>query len=740
MPNSPEKYAALENAVNRLASESILATVGRDDGLVPAYSLVGELCELCNDQPALHVPLAQLLAALEKSLDTAQPFTEPLLKRLRGTVEWLGPAIEAVRNQSAIPACPEAEAAPVAAAANAAAPAKTEKSSDVLMTFEIEENQELLTEFHAEVVDHLSQIEAALLQLDQQPDNPEALNSIFRSFHTIKGNAGFLGLVPMHTLAHEVESLLDLARNNKLRLTSVIITEILRSRDALHALTQQVGAAIEKGKLPSEIIPVSHLIHSVKRLAVAGNGPAPVPVAAPAPVAEPSPAAEVQIPFPVAPVAPAAPAPAPVAEIAPAPVPMAPPPVAVAPAPASAATPAAGGPPKAGNVEKQGATGQTVRVSTDKLDSLMDVVGELVIVQSQIMESARALGVEGTTLQRNVAQLTRLTKELQNTSMALRMIPIKPTFQKMERLARDLARSCVKKVNFATSGDETELDRTVVEEIADPLVHMVRNAMDHGLEPAEERVAAGKPESGSVHLSAYHQGSNIVIELRDDGRGINPEKILKKAIEKGIIAPNAVLSREETFALIFAPGFSTAEKVTAVSGRGVGMDVVKRNIEKLRGKIEIESEVGKGSVFKIKLPLTMAIIDGLVVRVGQDRFILPTTSVQMALRPAQETISTVHGTGEVMELRGRILPLHRLHRRFNIPADSEKPWEGIVVIIEHSGRTSALLVDEMISKQEVVIKNLGSFMQGLPGVAGGAILGDGNIALILDPASILQAA
>jgi two-component system chemotaxis sensor kinase CheA len=427
-------------------------------------------------------------------------------------------------------------------------------------------------------------------------------------------------------------------------------------------------------------------------------------------------------------------------------------PVAVAPAPvpaeiqeiapAAVSAPATGnaGPKNGGGGEKQAAAGQTVRVNTEKLDSLMDVVGELVIVQSQIMESARSLGMDGSPLHRNVAQLTRLTKELQNTAMALRMIPIKPTFQKMERLARDLARSCVKKVNFSTDGDETELDRTVVEEIADPLVHMVRNAMDHGLEPAEDRVAAGKPEAGTVHLSAYHQGSNIVIELRDDGRGINPEKILKKAREKGIISPNAVLTREETFNLIFAPGFSTAEKVTAVSGRGVGMDVVKRNIEKLRGKIEIESEVGKGSVFKIKLPLTMAIIDGLVVRVGQDRFILPTTSVQMALRPAKETISTVQGTGEVMELRGRIMPLHRLHRRFNIPADTEKPWEGIVVIIEHSGKTSALLVDEMISKQEVVIKNLGSFMQGLPGVAGGAILGDGNIALILDPGSILSAA
>ena len=723
MPKSPEKHAALENAVNRLASESILATAGRDDGLVPAYSLVGELCELCSDQPALRAPLAALLAELEKSLDNAQPFSEALLQRLRDTVEWLGPAIEAARGGIAIPVAPGMPAG--GPAAGSTPPMAKSEKSDVLMTFDLGESQELLTEFHAEVVDHLQQIEAALLLLDQEPDNPEALNSIFRSFHTIKGNAGFLGLVPMHTLAHEVESLLDLARNHKLRLTSVIITEILRSRDALQALTQQVGTALEKGMLPTEIIPVSHLISAVKRLAVADGAPRATVAEPPAPV-----------PVAVVPEVPAAPAPA---EL-PAPAPAAAAsevPVAVVPE-AVVATPVAA---KAvATPEKSASANQTVRVNTEKLDSLMDVVGELVIVQSQIMESARALGVEGSPLHRNVAQLGRITKELQHTAMALRMIPIKPTFQKMERLARDLARSCVKKVAFATSGDETELDRTVVEEIADPLVHMVRNAMDHGLEPAGERVAAGKPETGTVHLSAYHQGSNIVIELRDDGRGIDPDRIFKKAVEKGVIAANASLSREEIYALIFAPGFSTAEKVTAVSGRGVGMDVVKRNIEKLRGKIEITSEVGKGSVFKIKLPLTMAIIDGLVVRVGTDKFILPATSVQMALRPAQETISTIQGTGEVMELRGRIMPLHRLHRRFNIAADVDKPWEGIVVIIEHSGRTSALLVDEMISKQEVVIKSLGSFMQGLPGVSGGAILGDGNIALILDPASILQAA
>ncbi len=711
MSISPQQFTALEGAVNRLASESVLAHVGRDDGLVPSYSLVGEMCELCAAEPALHQPLTRLHAKLEQCLDTAQPFNAILLGYLHHMVEWLVRALEFARRGEAVP---PAEAAP-GSTATPWGPSQSGKG-DVMMTFTLEDNRELLTEFHAEVVDHLQQIEAALLLLDQQADNPEALNSIFRSFHTIKGNAGFLGLVPMQSLAHEVESLLDLARNRKLQLSSVIITEILRSRDTLQALTQQVGAALESGRLPSTVIPVSHLIEAVRRLAAGGD-----------PVAAPAPKLETPAPVSVLLVAKPAPGPGPVAPAAAVLIPLPVPVARVEPAPPAAA-------------EKSAPSGQTVRVNTEKLDSLMDVVGELVIVQSQIMESARTLVLDGSPLHRNVAQLSRITKELQHTSMALRMIPIKQTFQKMERLARDLARSCVKKVQFATAGEDTELDRTVVEEIADPLVHMVRNAMDHGLESGAERLAAGKPESGTVHLSAYHQGSNIVIELRDDGRGIDPEIIYRKAVEKGVIAANAVLTRDEILALIFAPGFSTAEKVTAVSGRGVGMDVVKRNIDRLRGKIEIDSAVGRGSIFKIKLPLTMAIIDGLVVRVGQDKFILPATSVVMALRPTRESITTIHGSGEVMELRGRIMPLHRLHRHFGIAADSEKPWEGIVVIIEHSGKTSALLVDEMVSKQEVVIKNLGSYLHGLPGVAGGAILGDGNIALILDPASILQAA
>jgi two-component system chemotaxis sensor kinase CheA len=718
MSITPAQLSAIEDTINRIASESILAQAGRDDGLVPAFSLLGDLKEFCAGVPSLHERVSATRAALEARLDAAQPFDEATLSQLRGLVEWL----PATLAQLQVGATGGARAAlPAAAATPAAKPASGHaEAGDVLMALNLEENRELLTEFYAETVDHLQQIEAALLALDHEPDNPEALNSIFRSFHTIKGNAGFLGLIPMHTLAHEVESLLDLARNNQLRLTAPIITEILRSRDALQALTTQVAAALEKGRLPDQIVPVSHLIAAVKVLA-AGGGTNAVAAAAPrsAPVASPAPVMETSAPVE--------------SELAPV-VPM----PATAPSISTNAVPVAEK--KVATSAAKAAGSATVRVNTEKLDSLMDVVGELVIVQSQLIESARVNAGDNSTLQRNVAQLGRITKDLQSTAMALRMIPVKPTFQKMERLARDLARDFGKKVTFVTSGEDTELDRTVVEEIGDPLVHMVRNALDHGLESPADRVAAGKSDTGKLHLHAYHQGSNIVIELQDDGKGIDPDRIYRKAVEKGVVAAGAQMTRDEILALIFAPGFSTAEKVTSVSGRGVGMDVVKRNIEKLRGKIEISSEVGRGSVFKIKLPLTMAIIDGLVVRVGEDRFILPSTSVQMALRPTRESISTVHGRGEVLDLRGRFVPIHRLHQKFGIAAQAANPWDGIVVIVESSGKTSALLVDEMVSKQEVVIKNLGAFMQNLPGVSGGAILGDGNIALILDPGTLLTAA
>lgn len=772
MSLSPDAFSALDDVINRLAGESILAQAGKDEGLIPAYSLLSELCEQTATQPELSEPILAMRGELEKLLDTAKPFDDATLGLLRKLINWLPNAAQALRQgkapavftllegafaDAAAPAG-SAEDSPdsanatsggqsestasdsqatedsaaessAAAPANAGVPDDGLAAFDLLLDLNMAENGELLTEFHAEALDHLQQIESALLALDEKPDDPEAINSIFRSFHTIKGVSGFLHLTPMHTLTHEVESLLDLARNRKLKLNSTIITEILKSRDAVAQMIGQITVALEQGSVPDTIIPVSHLIRAVKRLAAGETSPVAPAAAAPAAKAK----------SPAAPDAAAAAAPAP----------------ALAPVlsfpeqnPAAAAAEHAAGKPKTEVKTPAAATGEaktgsssTVRVNTDKLDSLMDVVGELVIVQSQLTESARVLGIEDAGLQRNISQFGRLTKELQHSSMSLRMIPIKPTFQKMERLARDLSRDFGKKVNFHVSGEETELDRTVVEDIGDPLVHMVRNSLDHGLEMPADRIAAGKNEAGSVLLRAFHEGGNIVIELSDDGRGIDPDKILAKARKQNLINENAQLSRDEILNLIFLPGFSTAEKVTSVSGRGVGMDVVRRNIEKLRGKIEITSEVGRGSTFRIKLPLTMAIIDGLVVRVGEDRFILPSTSVQMALRPTREALSTIHGRGEVLDHRGRILPIHRLHRRFEISNAIENPCEGIIVIVENnSGRASALLVDDMVTKQEVVIKSLGGFLQHVAGVSGGAILGDGSIALILDPTSLFSAA
>jgi two-component system chemotaxis sensor kinase CheA len=674
MPISENLYAAAEDIVNHLAAESVLATPGRDDGLVPAFSLVTQLAELCGQEPSLAgaaSALAPVRDDLERRLDAAQPFDAASLERIRALTETLPAALAAARDGR-----PPPQPGPHRGS--------TGEGEDEVLSLDLAASRDVLNDFYGESVEHLQHIEAALLALEHQPDEPEALNSIFRAFHTIKGNAGFLGLGPMHRLAHEVESLLDKARTHKLKLDSRIITEILGSRDALQALTQQVGTALETGKLPERVVPTGGLIASLRRLAESGPERA---------VADSKPGL-------------GTPAPAPGAESG-------------CPAPA----------------------GQTVRVATEKLDSLMDVVGELVVVQSQLSETARGLAGTVPQLARAVAQVSRITKELQNTAMSLRMIPIKPTFQKMERLARDLAREFGKKVSFTTTGEETELDRTMVEQIGDPLVHMVRNALDHGIEGPAERISHGKPETGTVNLRAFYQGNHVILELQDDGRGLAPEKILTKARSLHLAPEDADLTKEEIFALIFLPGFSTAEKVTAVSGRGVGMDVVRRNIEnKLRGKIEISSEAGRGSLFSIKLPLTLAIIDGLIVRVGGDRFILPSTSVQMALRPTRESVLSLHGNREMLDVRGRMIPLHRLHRRFGIPAAAMEPWDGIVLILESSGRFCALLVDEMVSKQEVVIKSLGAFMQDLPGVSGGAILGDGNIALILDPGALLHAA
>lgn len=383
-------------------------------------------------------------------------------------------------------------------------------------------------------------------------------------------------------------------------------------------------------------------------------------------------------------------------------------------------------------------TQSAIRVDTDKLDNLVNMVGELVITQTLLSHNNAVKQINDHGFMKILSRMDKITREVQGSVMSIRMLPIKATFQKLIRVAREIAREEGKKVSVEIEGEETELDKTVIDEIGDPLVHIMRNAVDHGLEPSEERIAAGKDATGNVVMKAFHQGGNIVIEIRDDGRGLDREKILKKAIERGLVKDHQELTDEQIFNLIFLPGFSTARAVTGVSGRGVGMDVVKKNVEKLRGRVDVSSQRGKGATFTIRLPLTLAVIDGMVVRVGKERYILPTISVVESLRPAKEEVITVQGKGEMIRIREELFSLIRLYKLFGLEASNENPWESMVIQVEGEGQRACLLVDELVGQQQVVIKSLGESFKKINYISGGAIMGDGRVGLILDAGGIIS--
>lgn len=398
---------------------------------------------------------------------------------------------------------------------------------------------------------------------------------------------------------------------------------------------------------------------------------------------------------------------------------------------------------------------ESVRVPVTRLDQLIDAIGEAVIAQSMIVADSVISDIETPTtveardsLRRKVARAELIMRQIQELSMSLRMVSVKGVFQKMARLARDLSKKMDKKVDFVMEGENTELDKTVVENIGDPLVHMVRNAIDHGLETAEERLASGKSAVAKVVMRAFHKAGSVYIEIEDDGRGLSRPRILAKAIEQKLISPNEELTDAEVWNLIFRPGFSTAAKVTDVSGRGVGMDVVRRNIEALRGSVEISSVTGKGSLFTIRLPLTLAIIDGMVVRTRKERYIVPTLSIHTTVKPTPEQLSTVTGKGEILNLRGELIRLVRLSDVFSCGGQrgyvkepsGMRQADGVVLVVEDMlGKKAGILVDEILDQQQVVIKNLGA-MGDVPGVTGGAIMNDGSVALIIDVGGVLRSA
>jgi two-component system chemotaxis sensor kinase CheA len=375
----------------------------------------------------------------------------------------------------------------------------------------------------------------------------------------------------------------------------------------------------------------------------------------------------------------------------------------------------------------------SMRVDTEKVDKLVNLVGELAITQSMLSALGGHFEIKHLPiLQERLLQLERNTQEIQERVMGIRMLPISMAFNRFPRLVRDLSAKVGKNIQLLISGEETELDRSVIESIGDPLTHLLRNACDHGLEPPEERVAAGKPKQGTIRLNAFHEGGKICITVEDDGRGLNRDKILAKAIEQRMITGNDTLSDDQVWALIFRPGFSTAEKLTDLSGRGVGMDVVKRNIEELGGIVSIKTITGRGTIFTLKLPLTLAIIEGMTIRVGEDTYIVPLLSILESIQPKADMVKTLIGKGEVVNVRGAFYPIVRLYEVFDLQPEHKNPAEAILLILETEGERVVVMVDEILGQQQVVIKSIEENFRKVDGVAGATILGDGTVGLILD--------
>lgn len=556
--------------------------------------------------------------------------------------------------------------------------AAADQAGGAILSGALAQDPHLVADFLVEAKEHLANIEAQLLALEQNPKTQEALHSAFRSFHTIKGLAGFLEFAAMQEVAHEVETVLDLARNGVITLDAERIDVVLNAGDYLAAWLRAVeeaqqGAGRNPPGFPQE------LVERIQRAARE----------------EPFEAAEA----------------------------------------VAAAMPGAG---QAPAPEKVKTEAPVLRVDTAKLEYLVDMVGELVIAQTMLRHNPDVAAARTPRMQRDLAQLARVTAEVQKTALAMRMVPVGTLFRRMTRLVRDLCRKSGKLAELELFGEDVQLDRTIVEELADPFVHMLRNSLDHGLERPEERQAAGKPPAGKVRLKAWHQAGQIAIEISDDGRGLDRPKILEKAKAKGLVSSGESLTVSEIDHLIFEPGFSTAAEVTDVSGRGVGMDVVRQHIARLRGSIEIQSEPGQGVRFLLKLPLTLAIIDGLVVVIGTEKFIVPLFAVRELIRPDPGMIFTVENRAEMALVRGRLMPVVRLNQKLNIPGRSADPDDCILIVSEIGGKSYCLAVDELAGKQEVVIKSLGPVFQEVKGIAGGAILGDGRVGLILDAAALIQ--
>jgi two-component system chemotaxis sensor kinase CheA len=606
---------------------------------------------------------------------------------------------------------------------------------------------ELIGEFIEEGSDLIAQAEEALLKLETDPDDMDAVGMVFRAFHTIKGTSAFLELAIIADMGHHAESLLSRVRDREIRYTGGYADLSLRALDMLKALIESVQEALGGGPLlkPAGYNELLKILSAPEAAGVSEDShDAAAPRVGDLLVAQGKVTREDVESAVTSPR---------VGDIL----------VAQGTATREQIEQAAredGSDPigvkmvrthqaSAKDVGQalraqqriknpQNVVDSSVRVSTSRLDRLIDMVGELVIAHSMVAQDDIVINGNNHDLIKKISHTTKIVRELQDMSMSLRMVPLKATFSKMTRLVRDVARKTGKQVHLVTEGEETEIDRNLVDVINDPLVHMIRNAVDHGIESPEIRQEKGKNETGQVKLAAYHSAGNVVVEIQDDGKGLDRDVILKKAIQNGLISDGAALSDREIFNLVFEPGFSTATEVTDVSGRGVGMDVVRKNIESLRGQVEIHSVKGVGSTFKMGLPLTLAIIDGMVVRVGEETYVIPTVSIIKSIKPEPEDVSTVYGRGEMIAVQGKLIPLVRLVDLYGLGGEDVDDDHMLVVIVEDEHHKAGLVIHELIGRQQVVIKTLGETMRHIPGISGSAIMPNGRVGLILDVGSLMR--
>jgi two-component system chemotaxis sensor kinase CheA len=605
---------------------------------------------------------------------------------------------------------------------------------------------ELFAEFITECTDLIVNAEEALLLLENDPEDMDAVATVFRAFHTVKGTSAFMELNLLADMGHHAETLLSRVRDGEIRYVGGYADLALRSIDMIKELIQGVEKALSGEPLtkPDGYDQLFQILKDPEKNGISDKADADdFPEIEDILVAQGKVSVEdvrnAELPR--------------LGDIL------------VARGQAdreeiemvakkygtnkligsrivecgTASVTDVGQALRSQTRKKNKKTVEaSVRVSTERLDRLVDMVGELVIAHAMVAEDKIIVQPEHHELLKKVVHSSKIVRELQDISMSMRMIPLKSTFQNMVRLVRDVSHKLGKKVTLVTAGEDTEIDRNMADAIKDPLVHMVRNAVDHGIEMPDVRRNLGKNEVGIVKLSAYHSAGSVIVEINDDGKGIDRDAILEKAIEKKIISDGSSLSDKEIFNLIFEPGFSTATDITDVSGRGVGMDVVKKNIEAICGTAEIHSEKGKGSVFQMKLPLTLAIIDGMVARVGSEIYVIPTSSIVTSLRPESKNLSKVMNKGEMLSIHGDLIPLFSVASLFDVERDSDITEESLVVIIENEENSVGLIIDELVGRQQVVVKTLGESVQNVTGISGGAIMPNGRVGLILDVGGMIK--